>query len=110
MSCLARLLLWTIEFIAFAVAQGKDKSLPACLTGSELLASHANCHKVQDPYSLRCIPQVLGAFWEGFDYVAAAITLELDAVTDNPLCFPDDGVVLAGGNFHGQPLSLPLDL
>ena len=82
----------------------------ALLAGSELLASHVNCSKVQDPYSLRCIPQVLGAFWEGFDYVAGAITLELDAVTDNPLCFPDDGIVLPGGNFHGQPLSLPLDL
>jgi histidine ammonia-lyase len=79
------------------------------LTGSELEASHADCERVQDPYSIRCIPQVLGAAWEAFDYVAGAIRLELDAVTDNPLCFVDDEAVISGGNFHGQPLSLPLD-
>ncbi len=79
------------------------------LAGSELVASHVDCDRVQDPYSLRCIPQVLGAAWEAFDYVADAIALELDAVTDNPLCFPDEGDVVSGGNFHGQPLSLPLD-
>jgi histidine ammonia-lyase len=81
----------------------------ALVAGSPLNASHADCARVQDPYSIRCIPQVLGAAWEGFDYVAGAIALELDAVTDNPLCFADDGAVLSGGNFHGQPLSLPLD-
>jgi len=81
----------------------------ALVAGSELLASHADCERVQDPYSIRCIPQVLGAVWEAFDYVAGAIALELDAVTDNPLCFPDDATVISGGNFHGQPLSLPLD-
>jgi histidine ammonia-lyase len=79
------------------------------VAGSELNASHADCARVQDPYSIRCVPQVLGAAWEAFDYVAGAIALELDAVTDNPLCFPGDGAVLSGGNFHGQPLSLPLD-
>jgi histidine ammonia-lyase len=52
---------------------------------------------------------VLGAAWEAFDYVEGAIALELDAVTDNPLCFADDEAVISGGNFHGQPLSLPLD-
>jgi histidine ammonia-lyase len=83
--------------------------LRSALGGSGLLASHAECGKVQDPYTLRCIPQVLGAAWEGFEYVEGAIALELDAVTDNPLCFPDDDAVLAGGNFHGQPLALPLD-
>lgn len=81
----------------------------ALVARSELNASHSNCGRVQDPYSTRCIPQVLGAGWEAFDYVSQAIAAELDAVTDNPLCFPDDAVVLSGGNFHGQPLSLPLD-
>jgi histidine ammonia-lyase len=81
----------------------------ALVGGSELHASHANCERVQDPYSIRCIPQVLGALWEAYDYVAAAVTVELDAVTDNPLCFADDAVVISGGNFHGQPLSVPLD-
>ncbi len=79
------------------------------LAGSELVVSHADCDRVQDPYIVRCLPQVLGAAWEALDYVRDAIEAELDAVTDNPLCFPDDGDVISGGNFHGQPLSLPLD-
>jgi histidine ammonia-lyase len=64
---------------------------------------------VQDPYTLRCAPQVLGAVADAVAYVAGAIERELHAVTDNPLVFPEDGDVLSGGNFHGQPLSLPLD-
>jgi histidine ammonia-lyase len=82
----------------------------AAVEGSELLESHAGCGRVQDAYTLRCIPQVLGALAEGVDYLDRALAPELAAVTDNPLCFPDDGEVLSGGNFHGQPLSLPLDL
>jgi histidine ammonia-lyase len=58
---------------------------------------------------MRCGPQVLGAVSDALDYIAGALERELDAVTDNPLIFPDDGDVLSGGNFHGQPLSLPLD-
>jgi histidine ammonia-lyase len=64
---------------------------------------------VQDPYTLRCIPQVLGAISDALDYVTATLELELAAVTDNPLVFPDEGDVVSGGNFHGQPLSLVLD-
>lgn len=81
----------------------------AALVSSQLLASHADCARVQDAYTVRCIPQVLGAVLEALDYVSAAIVTELDAVTDNPLCFPEDGDVVSGGNFHGQPLALPLD-
>jgi histidine ammonia-lyase len=83
--------------------------LRALLEGSPVVASHADCGRVQDPYTLRCAPQVLGAVADALDYVAGALERELDAVTDNPLIFPDDGDVLPGGNFHGQPLSLPLD-
>jgi histidine ammonia-lyase len=79
------------------------------LAGSEVVASHADCGRVQDPYTLRCAPQVLGAVADALDYVSAALERELAAVTDNPLVFPADGDVIAGGNFHGQPLSLPLD-
>jgi histidine ammonia-lyase len=79
------------------------------LAGSEVVASHADCGRVQDPYTLRCAPQVLGAVADALDYVANPLERELSAVTDNPLVFPDDGDVLAGGNFHGQPLALPLD-
>jgi histidine ammonia-lyase len=76
---------------------------------SPIVASHADCGRVQDPYTLRCIPQVLGAVSDALDYVTATLELELTAVTDNPLVFPGEGDVISGGNFHGQPLSLVLD-
>jgi histidine ammonia-lyase len=79
------------------------------LAGSDVVASHADCGRVQDPYTLRCAPQVLGAVDDGLAYVEAALERELQAVTDNPLVFSDEGDVVTGGNFHGQPLSLPLD-
>jgi histidine ammonia-lyase len=83
--------------------------LRALLEGSPVVKSHEDCGRVQDPYTMRCAPQVLGAVTDALDYVAGALERELDAVTDNPLIFPDEGDVLSGGNFHGQPLSLPLD-
>jgi histidine ammonia-lyase len=83
--------------------------LRGLLAGSDVVASHADCGRVQDPYTLRCAPQVLGAVDDALAYVEGALERELLAVTDNPLVFPDDGDVVAGGNFHGQPLSLPLD-
>ncbi len=82
----------------------------ALLDGSEMRESHRDCDRVQDAYTLRCIPQVLGAFGEALEYVDRAIEPEFAAVTDNPLVFVDDGEVLSGGNFHGQPLALPLDV
>ncbi|HZC12641.1 MAG TPA: aromatic amino acid lyase, partial [Thermoleophilaceae bacterium] len=63
--------------------------LRALLAGSEVVASHADCGRVQDPYTLRCVPQVIGAVDDALAYVAGAIRRELDAVTDNPLVFPD---------------------
>jgi histidine ammonia-lyase len=83
--------------------------LRSLLAGSDVVASHADCGRVQDPYTLRCAPQVIGAVSDALAYVTQTLERELDAVTDNPLVFPQDGVVLSGGNFHGQPLSLPLD-
>jgi histidine ammonia-lyase len=83
--------------------------LRALLAGSPVVASHADCGRVQDPYTLRCAPQVLGAIADALDYVTGALERELTAVTDNPLVFADSGDALSGGNFHGQPLSLPLD-
>ena len=80
------------------------------MDGSEMRDSHRDCERVQDAYTLRCIPQVLGAFGEALAYVDRAIEPEFGAVTDNPLLFVEDGDVLSGGNFHGQPLSLPLDV
>ena len=85
--------------------------LRGLLAGSPVVASHADCGRVQDPYTLRCAPQVLGAIADALDYAGGALERELSAVTDNPLVFADDGDgdVLSGRNFHGQPLSLPLD-
>ncbi len=78
--------------------------------GSEILNSHPDCGRVQDPYSLRCVPQVLGAAADGIAFARSLIERELGAVTDNPLCFAEGGVVISGGNFHGQPLALALDV
>src|SRR3989338_8597235 len=74
--------------------------------GSEIRESHRDCGRVQDAYSLRCAPQVHGAL----DYARRVFETELNAGTDNPLVFADKGEVLSGGNFHGQPLALALDV
>jgi histidine ammonia-lyase len=78
------------------------------LQGSEIMKSHADCAKVQDPYSLRCIPQVHGASRTAWLHLKEALEIELNSVTDNPVIFNDD-LTISGGNFHGQPLALPLD-
>src|SRR5947208_1905779 len=79
------------------------------LAGSEIRESHReNDPRVQDAYSLRCTPQVLGAVGEALAFAERLVTTELNAATDNPLVFDDD--VLSGGNFHGQPIALALDL
>jgi histidine ammonia-lyase len=83
--------------------------LRSLLEGSAIVASHADCGRVQDPYTLRCVPQVLGAIADALGYAEEVLERELDSVTDNPLLFPDDGEACSGGNFHGQPLSLALD-
>lgn len=86
------------------------KHLRDLLKGSAIRESHREGDgKVQDAYSLRCMPQVHGATRDTIDFVAAVIEREMNSVTDNPLIFPDDDIHLEGGNFHGQPLALPLD-
>ena len=77
------------------------------LEGSELQKRHKP--HVQDPYSFRCIPQVHGASRDAIAYVETVVTTEVNSVTDNPLIFPEEDVVVSGGNFHGQPLALVLD-
>jgi len=72
-------------------------------------AIDTNPNKVQDPYSLRCIPQVHGATRDAIKYVYDAVTKEINAVTDNPIIFPEEGEVISGGNFHGQPMALAFD-
>lgn len=78
------------------------------LTESEILESHRHCGKVQDPYCLRCVPQVHGATRDAVQHAISVVETEINSVTDNPLVFPD-GDILSGGNFHGQPLALVLD-
>lgn len=77
------------------------------LEGSELI-SRKKAH-VQDPYSFRCIPQVHGAVKDAVEYVSRVIETEINSVTDNPTVFPDDDLIISGGNFHGEPLALSLD-
>ncbi len=92
------------------------------LRGSTLQASHhGHAHKVQDPYSLRCVPQVHGAVRDALDHLRRVLDIELNSATDNPLVFPSGGVapadvvatggglVISGGNFHGEPIALALD-
>lgn len=76
---------------------------------SGIIASHRDCTRVQDAYSLRCMPQVHGSARAAIGFARAIVTRELGSVTDNPLVFPAEGEVLSGGNFHGEPLGLALD-
>ncbi len=78
------------------------------LKGSEIMQSHVDCGRVQDPYSLRCIPQVHGASRNAWLHLKELTEIELNAVTDNPIVFNKEDTI-SGGNFHGQPLALPLD-
>jgi histidine ammonia-lyase len=78
------------------------------LAESEILESHRNCGKVQDPYCLRCVPQVHGASRDALGYANGVLEVEMNGVTDNPLVF-ENGDILSGGNFHGQPLAFALD-
>lgn len=78
------------------------------LQGSELL-EREKPKRVQDAYTLRCIPQVHGASFDAINYVKGILEVEINSATDNPLIFPDEGDVVSGGNFHGQPLALALD-
>ncbi|MFZ0427908.1 MAG: histidine ammonia-lyase [Acidobacteriota bacterium] len=78
------------------------------LIDSEILESHRNCGKIQDPYCLRCVPQVHGASRDALEYCRRVLETEINSATDNPLVF-ENGEILSGGNFHGQPLALALD-
>ena len=88
-----------------------NSSRNACgllLSGSEIMQSHVDCGRVQDPYSLRCMPQVHGASRNAWLHLNELTLIELNSVTDNPLIFSADDT-FSGGNFHGQPLAIPLD-
>ncbi|MDA5192422.1 histidine ammonia-lyase [Govanella unica] len=79
------------------------------LTGSRIRASHVDCPRVQDPYSLRCQPQVMGACLDSIRHAARVLEIEANAVTDNPLLFTDTNEAISGGNFHAEPVAFVAD-
>jgi histidine ammonia-lyase len=79
------------------------------MRGSDIRASHQECDRVQDPYSIRCQPQVVGACLDVLRHVSSVLETEANAVTDNPLVFTDSKSVLSGGNFHAEPVALAAD-
>jgi histidine ammonia-lyase len=85
------------------------RNLRRLLADSEIMPSHAHCDKVQDAYSIRCMPQVHGAVRDAVRHVTGVAECEMNAATDNPLVFADTAEVISGGNFHGQPVGLAAD-
>ncbi len=85
------------------------KNLRKLTMGSEIMDSHKDCEKVQDPYTLRCMPQVYGAVKDSLDHIKRIVNIEMNSANDNPLVF-SNGEVISGGNFHGQPIAFAMDL
>jgi histidine ammonia-lyase len=85
------------------------ENLRTMLKGSEIRESHRDCGRVQDAYSLRCMPQVHGAVRDALAYCRRAFEIETNSAVDNPLVFPKQGDVISGGNFHGEPVAFALD-
>ncbi|MBP7459736.1 MAG: histidine ammonia-lyase [Candidatus Delongbacteria bacterium] len=84
-------------------------NLRQLLQNSQIMHSHRNCSKIQDSYSLRCIPQVHGASRDAISFVASTLQTEINSVTDNPIILPEDHTSISCGNFHGQPVALAMD-
>ena len=85
-------------------------AIAGLLEGSEILTSHVKCSRVQDPYSFRCQPQVMGASLDLLESAARTLLIESSAVTDNPILFPDEDAAISGGNFHAQPVAFAADI
>jgi len=79
------------------------------LDGSAIRASHLDCEKVQDPYCLRCQPQVMGACLDQLEFAGNVLGREANSISDNPLVFPDTGEIISGGNFHAEPVAMAAD-
>jgi histidine ammonia-lyase len=86
------------------------RNLKKLLAGSPIRESHRDCGKVQDAYTLRCMPQVHGAVRDALAFVTRTLSVELNAATDNPMVFAETGELLSGGNFHGEPVALAADV
>jgi histidine ammonia-lyase len=98
------------EARAHAGQNASARNLRRLLVASPLHESHRACGRVQDAYSLRCMPQVHGAVRDALAYVGTTVSIEMNAATDNPMVFADSGQILAGGNFHGEPVALASDM
>ncbi len=85
------------------------KNIRNLVADSAIMASHEHCNKVQDAYTLRCMPQVYGAVHDTLEYIKTIFETEINSATDNPLIFAEDKDVISGGNFHGEPLAFALD-
>jgi len=97
-----------IKLRAYKGSSIVSKKIRDLLEGSKILEFHQDCEKVQDPYSIRCIPQVHGASWDAYIYLENILNIELNSVTDNPVVL-ESGEIISGGNFHGQPIAIPID-
>ncbi|MEA9391017.1 histidine ammonia-lyase [Acerihabitans sp. TG2] len=86
------------------------RAVSAMLDGSDIVVSHADCGRVQDPYSIRCVPQVMGACLDNLLFAARTLQIEANAASDNPLVFTDTGEVISGGNFHAEPVAFAADI
>jgi histidine ammonia-lyase len=86
------------------------RTIASLLEGSEIVTSHIKCSRVQDPYSFRCQPQVMGAAFDLLQNAARTLTIEAAAVTDNPIVFADEDSAISGGNFHAQPVAFAADM
>jgi histidine ammonia-lyase len=96
------------ELRPFKGCQHVAATIHNLLSDSEIVPSHANCTRVQDPYSLRCIPQVHGAARNAWLHLKELVEIEINSVTDNPVII-NENLTISGGNFHGEPLAIPLD-
>ncbi len=85
------------------------KNMREIIKNSEIIKSHVNCKKVQDAYTLRCIPQVYGAVLDTIEFAKKTVSVEINSATDNPLIFADENEVISGGNFHGEPIAFAMD-
>jgi histidine ammonia-lyase len=94
----------------FAGQQASAANLRSLMGGSQINASHANCGRVQDAYSMRCAAQVHGAVRDALAFVHAVFQTEANAATDNPMVFADTQEIVSGGNFHGAPVALAADV
>jgi histidine ammonia-lyase len=94
----------------FGGQRASAANLTALIADSAINRSHEDCGRVQDAYSLRCVPQVHGAARDALGFVRDTLAIELNSATDNPMVFADSGDIVSGGNFHGAPVALAADL